>query len=427
MGGSVERKTIVFVFICIYLILTLVRPQDYIQAFEVVRILPVVLFVAFLAWAVAPNKDFSAPQFRLLLLFMVVAIVSEIASGWGGGALQVLAVFGPVVIAFAILANAVTTRGRTVAVMAIFCLCAAVLALHGVLQIQTGVGWTGKTLVEDGRIQYVGIFSDPNDLGMLFVITLPMALYLSSRGGLLGLARLFWLGIAGLLLYGTYLTVSRGAVLAVAAIAVVYIWRRYGLILAAACGVAGIAGIMMLPSRLSEINADESSAAGRVDAWYSGLEMFFSNPLLGVGPGNFTEHNELAAHNSLVLVLAETGILGYVLWVAFVGYSFWMMSSTLPGSAGGDAESERAWLEWRPIFATLLLSLVGWSVTAFFLSRSYVVTLYLLTGLIVGTYITARKQVPSLRQFRLGNDLVRWPAISVASIGVLYVMVKVLL
>ena len=412
-----------FLLINIYLILTIIRPQDYIPAFEAVRILPIVLAAAFLAWVISPNKNFSAPQFLLLGLFLGVAMVSEVASGWLGGALQVLAIFGPVVLTFAILANAVTTQRRVVVVMEILVLCAGVLALHGVLQVLYGIGWTGKPLVEDGRIQYVGIFSDPNDLGLLFVSVLPMAFYLSSRGGLL---KLFWLGVAGLLLYGSYLTVSRGAVLAIAAIAVVYIWRRFGMLMASLCGVAGIAGILMLPSRLSEMSADESSAAGRVDAWYSGLQMFMENPLLGVGPGNFTEHNDLAAHNSLVLVLAETGIVGYVLWIAFVGYCFWMVYSAAD-HVGSDLDNESGWHQWRPIFATLLFSLVGWSVAAFFLSRSYVITLYLLTGLIVGAYATARTQVPSLRQFHLSNDLVRWPAIAVASIVALYVLVKVLL
>ena len=415
-----------FFLITIYLMLTIIRPQDYIPAFEAVRILPVVLIAAFAVWIIAPGKNFSAPQFALVVAFLLVAMISEAASGWSGGALQVLAIFGPVVLTFVILANAVTTRERVIIVMKIFTVCGAVLALHGVLQVVSGIGWTGKPLVEDGRIQYVGIFSDPNDLGLLFVTALPMAFYLSSRGGWAGLARLFWLALAGLLLYGTYLTVSRGAVLAIAAIAVVYIWRRFGLIVAGIIGAAGVGGILLLPSRLSEMNAEESSAAGRVDAWYSGLQMFIEHPILGVGPGNFTDYNDLAAHNSLVLVLAETGIVGYVLWVAFVGYCFWMTASAANYSGAGiDHEAE--WKKWRPIFVTLLLSLVGWSAAAFFLSRSYVITLYLLTGLIVGAYTAAQKQVPSLRQFHLSKDLVRWPAISLASIVALYVVVKVLL
>jgi hypothetical protein len=59
------------------------------------------------------------------------------------------------------------------------------------LALLLGVGWTGMGMIQDGRIQYVGIFNDPNDLALLFVMVLPMALYLSSRGGWFGLKRLF--------------------------------------------------------------------------------------------------------------------------------------------------------------------------------------------------------------------------------------------
>src|SRR3546814_17093893 len=67
--------------------------------------------------------------------------------------------------------------------------------------------------VQDGRIQYVGIFSDPNDLAMLFIMAVPMTLLMAGRGGLLGLRRVFWWAAALTLLYGVYLTNSRGAFL----------------------------------------------------------------------------------------------------------------------------------------------------------------------------------------------------------------------
>ena len=44
-----------------------------------------------------------------------------------------------------------------------------------------------------------------------------------------------------------------------------------------------------------------------------------------MGADNFSDLNNLTAHNSFVLVLAETGIIGFTLWLAFVGYCFRMM------------------------------------------------------------------------------------------------------
>src|SRR3546814_9182242 len=93
-------------------------------------------------------------------------------------------------------------------IMWIISLCAVVLTIHGIGQVRLGQGWTGMPTAQDGRIQYVGIFSDPNDLAMLFIMAVPMTLLMAGRGGLLGLRRVFWWAAALTLLYGVYLTNS---------------------------------------------------------------------------------------------------------------------------------------------------------------------------------------------------------------------------
>jgi O-Antigen ligase. len=356
-----------FPFILLYLALVLLRPQEYPALEEAhLPLLPVTLVLALCSWLISRGKSFAAPQYVLLGAFLVVMMLSEVTNGWFGGVLAQLLGFGPVLAAFVVLANAITSTRQVFIVMAIFVLCATVLALHGVEQAQTGVGWTGVPLIQDGRIQYVGIFNDPNDLGMLFVLALPMALYLSSRGGAFGLRRLFWLSAGAMLLYGIYLTDSRGALLAVAAVLGVWLWRKYGIVVAALLGSMGLAGLLLLPSRLHDLSPEEESASGRVDAWYEGFQMFFSHPVFGVGADNFTDYNNLTAHNSLVLVLAETGFVGFTLWLGFVGYCFWMMLTVLRHRPElPDARATVAWGTERAIAMTLLLSLSGWLATAF--------------------------------------------------------------
>lgn len=418
-----------FLLIVLYLALVLIRPQDY-PALEGVHLplLPVTLVLALCGWLVSRGKSFAAPQYLLLGAFLAVMMLSEVTNGWFGGVLAQLLEFGPVLAAFIILANSVTSTRQVFIVMAAFVLCATVLALHGIEQSHTGVGWTGVPLIQDGRIQYVGIFNDPNDLGMLFVLALPMALYLSSRGGAFGLRRLFWLGAGAALLYGIYLTNSRGALLAVAALLGVYLWRRFGMVPAALFGGAGLAGLLLLPSRLSDLSPGEESANGRVEAWYEGFQMFFSHPLFGVGAGNFTDYNYLTAHNSLILVLAETGFVGFTLWLGFVGYCFWMVLTVLRHKPDlPDAQATAVWGTERAIAMTLLLSLSGWVATAFFLSRSYTVVLYLLTALVVAFYANARRQFASLPSFEVGRDWMRLGAIAAATVVALYVVVKLLL
>jgi len=418
-----------FFLILLYLALVLLRPQEY-PAFEGAHLplLPVTLVLALCGWLMSRNKSFAAPQYALLGAFLAVMMLSEIVNGWFGGIVTELVQFGPVLAAFVILANAITSTRQVFIVMAAFVLCATVLALHGIEQAHTGVGWTGVPLIQDGRIQYVGIFNDPNDLGMLFVLALPMAMYLSGRGGAFGLRRLFWLSAGLMLLYGVYLTDSRGALLAVAVVLGVYLWRRYGVVAAVMVGSMGLTGLLMLPSRLNDLSPDEESASGRVDAWYEGFQMFFSHPVLGVGAGNFTDYNYLTAHNSLVLVLAETGFVGFTLWLGFLGYCFWMMLTVLRHQPElADAGATAAWRTERAIAMTMLLSLSGWLATAFFLSRSYTVVLYLLTALVVAVYANARRQFSSLPGFDLGRDWVRLAGFAAMTVVGLYVVAKVLL
>src|SRR5690606_5045639 len=181
-----------FFFMLLYLIFVLVRPQDYPQWENVgVPILPILLVTAFLFWLPSRRKDLGAPQHLLLFAFLLVLMLSQIVNGWMGGAMAQLASFGPALITFLVLSHAATERRRVSTTMALIVLCCGLLAIHGIEQVQTGVGWTGAELSQGTRIQYVGIFNDPNDLGLLFVIALPMALFLASRGGLLGLRRLF--------------------------------------------------------------------------------------------------------------------------------------------------------------------------------------------------------------------------------------------
>ena len=418
-----------FIFSLIYLVCTIIRPQDYMPALADVPLLPVFLILAFVAWSASSAKTLAAPQFIILPFFLLTLMISEVANHWLGGALEQLKQFGPIAIAFVVLATALTVNRRRVSVtFGVFVLCAMVLALHGVEQARYGVGWTGMTLGEDGRIRYVGTFNDPNDLGLLFVAVLPMALYLSARGAFL--RRVFWLAGAALLLYGVYLTNSRGALLAVLVIGGVYVWYRRGMVTAGVLSIVGLAAMKILSSRMNELDADESSAAGRVDAWYEGMHMFLSQPLFGVGAGNFTEHNNLTAHNSLVLVLAETGFVGFTLWLAFVGYCFWMMAAMLryqPAPTEGGVEHSLDWAAEKELALTLLLSLCGMFAAAFFLSRSYNSILYLLMAVVVGHYVGARRRFPGLRAFSLFDAWWRWLVVSVIAIVALFVIVTVLL
>lgn len=477
----------------LYLALIILRPQDY-PALEHVQwlpIQPVLLLAAAGLWAVSARKAFDAPQYPLMLAFLLMSIASVMLNGWWGGAWHQFTLFAPTVLAFLVLSHAIDSHGKLLAAMALIVLCSSVLAIHGVFQAATGLGWTGVGLSQGTRIQYVGIFNDPNDLGMLFVMALPMSLYLAGRGGWLGMARLFWWAIAALLLYAIVLTDSRGTFLALVAMVGVYVWLRRGMWSALALCAAGLAVMKALPSRMQELDVSEASALGRVDSWYQGLEFFRSSPLWGIGTNLYTDVFSLTAHNSYVLVLAENGLIGFTLWLAIIVYAFRMVLAVLQSSQARLAEAEEdealefeaePWQARPPAVAgfalpaaqrdhaavqpaalpvqaddstngpcdedgededaaldqaeameehrlamTLMMSMTGFFTAAFFLSRSYVIILYLLIAIIVAWYRLASDRDASLPRFRFSADLLYWPIAVIGLVIALHVVVKVLL
>jgi O-antigen ligase len=225
---------------------------------------------------------------------------------------------------------------------------------------------------------------------------------------------------AGALVYGIYLTRSRGGALAL----VMVLWRfaagRVGRVPALVLLVALGAGALALDfgGRSLSVQPDES-ASERLVAWTEGLEMLKAQPILGVGYGQFLDHHTLTAHNSLVLCFAETGLLGCFFWVGL----FVVTLLELRGlkSLSGDEPFDDLARQWAE---GLQLSLIGFMVAAFFLSRTFVPTLYLIIGLSAALAAVARganrsvtlPALPELVTLVLGCEL--------GGIAVVYTIVK---
>ncbi|QDI90458.1 O-antigen ligase domain-containing protein [Salicibibacter halophilus] len=74
--------------------------------------------------------------------------------------------------------------------------------------------------------------------------------------------------------------------------------------------------------RLQELNlaiqsndiSQVAAAQSRIDLWNIGLEHFINNPLIGIG---FANSIELSPHNSFILLLAQFGVLGGLIFIVF--------------------------------------------------------------------------------------------------------------
>ncbi|MEM9137424.1 MAG: O-antigen ligase family protein [Cyanobacteria bacterium P01_F01_bin.42] len=404
------------------LTIIVIRPQEFVPALYDFPIVPLSFGLSMLA-VIVGNKNLAGPVSKLVAVFLFATCASRLAGGWFSGAYDWFFNFLPTCIVFFLINAASFGLNSVRMLMRVFALCGIALVVHSLQQHFNGVGWTGETTVY-GRVRYIGLLNDPNDLGMFLVMALPFALHFSSNSRNF-MVKLFWLSAAGSYLYGAYLTQSRGTMLAAFAVLLVHVYKRIGVVTAGGLVTAGVAAISLLPGRMQRLSVAESSAGGRVDAWYAGLQMFESNPIFGVGAGTFTDHHIRTAHNTLVLVIGELGFVGTLIFIAMFGYGF-LMARQAAFRRDPEPQTETQKLEVSVSYA-LFLSFVGFLVAACFLSRSYVVFPYIILGMITGYYGYLRTVYPALKSFRMSQDFLTWVVISLCCILGCYVVVRVLL
>jgi hypothetical protein len=180
------------------------------------------------------------------------------------------------------------------------------------------VGLFGTYSIEE-RVRYRGELHDPNEVALTIsagALSLLIAFAIRKRRA----PSVFFYGLgAALVFYTVFMTQSRGGLVAGLLVPGIFIVRRYGpksLIPAAMVAIP----VLMLGGRSGE-SADQSTLE-RYDAWSTGLSMFRSNPVFGVGARQFAEHHYLTAHNTFVLAFAELGFPGFVLFMAVLYLSF---------------------------------------------------------------------------------------------------------
>ena len=117
---------------------------------------------------------------------------------------------------------------------------------------------------------------------------------------------------AAVLLWATYLTHSRGGLIALAAVTLLASRKKLGTAPSTILAVVFVFGMLALDFTGGR-GISAVDGADRLEAWASGLEMFKSSPLFGIGFNNFADLNGITAHNSFVLCLAELGLLGSTL------------------------------------------------------------------------------------------------------------------
>ena len=233
-------------------------------------------------------------------------------------------------------------------------------------------GLMGTTSIT-GRVRYLGIFQDPNELAWALSLSLPFAFVWFERRRGLG-RRTFDMAIIGLVVVAcivcNIMTKSRSGQIALVATLGTYFIRRFGW-----KGVVG-GGVLAIPILLLGGRSDDASTDERLECWAEAMSLWRENPFLGVGARQFTQHHYLTAHNSSLLALAELGPIGLLLFTAIVYLAFKIaLTAQRDLARRPEAAPARA-----AAFATVA-GLVGMVSSALFLSLTYHMSLWIMIGL----------------------------------------------
>jgi len=402
-----------FVVFLIYLMLIYMRPIE-MFAPELMEFRPMVIL-----WAIAfssgltrslKSKEIAARKRHLWVLagFVFCIFMSKLLSGGVADAFDALNQFQSTALLYVLVSMHITTPKRLVAacgviMFSIFVLCLAALAAYQYgfmleqLVYRQPVSIEAAAQVKDValipaedtsgvfmyRVHSVGFFDDPNDFAQMIVSLLPWLVWLYKPGRWVRNAVVIGIPLA---VFGAviYLTHSRGALLGVGAVLFFGIRKTLGSfktglllgVIGAGAAISGFTGGRGFSSK-------EESAEGRIEAWAEGFNMLRSSPLFGVGFQNFTQFNWLTAHNSFVLCFAELGLLGFFFWIASIVLAFQAINQVAEHAPEGT-ESYRLGVLMRA-------SLVGFMTCAWFLSRTYQPTLYVLLALCVACWHCAGK------------------------------------
>ena len=321
--------------------------------------------------------------------------------------------------------------------------------------------------VEEGtrlyRIRGLADINDPNDFAQLIVAVIPCVFFFWRKKNLIWNVPVVLVPV-GFLIYGMFLTHSRGSILALLSILIIAGRRKFGTVpalVSAGFLFSGATAIGWSGGRDISVEA----GADRLEAWSTGLGLIKSHPIFGVGFKRFTEFYEITAHNSIVVCAAELGLVGLFFWVMFIlpsvrdmivvgtspapaapveeespyasrqpswGHATAVLEAparlevaTVPAVqpglpthlAAGEKTDSTPEEEIRRMGRLMVTSLAGFLIAGWFLSRSYVMTLYTLVGMSQVLYEMAlrREMVPPHMQMGRLVKLTAWTAVGLVT------------
>lgn len=276
----------------------------------------------------------------------------------------------------------------------------SLVAIVAISNKMNGIDLVEGTRATIGR-QLGSVLGDPNDLALVLMFPSAFAVSLLLTPGLSRASRMLGVFSVPLLFFAIIATQSRGGLLGVLAVFAVFGYRKIrSKVLLGSIGVV-FAGFLFIFAGISDRSSGgaaeegiDESAQGRLFAWEAAARMSLDNPLTGVGIDNFYSNYfyysphwdglNHAVHSTWFGVLAETGMLGFGVFVYLIvllirasnrsvkTIELFYRDKSLAAGAAMKSSSQA-------VFA----SLIGTIVSGTFLTHGFTWPIYILAGLVV--------------------------------------------
>lgn len=323
-------------------------------ALKPVQVLVPVLAVATLVYgsivrpAKAGGRDFRSLAIGVTLLVGVALLSSAQAIDPSASINKLFLLFTATALLFAV--RRVCTERREVEIVVAGVLVGLVFAsVQGIVQTNLGTGEAGFFSGGEVITRVQGSFGHPNQYAGYLAFLLPLAGFVAVRAEFSGWLRSVGLTALAVGLPALYLTYARGAAIGLLLGLVLWVGLlrpRLGLGMALG-GVCLLAFVALVPTPLQDRfdpSGSESDLTLREDIWNAAIDIYASQPVLGVGLSNFqVAYEQLPSttasasqrrllHQSQVLVpphaqniylqaLAEQGVIGLAALAVFLALS----------------------------------------------------------------------------------------------------------
>jgi O-antigen ligase len=274
----------------------------------------------------------------LAIIFIVWIYVSNPQAAWSGLDRNWILTFAQLFILMYLAGDLLDKPQKHIVLMTIFAVVSVISAYNAISR-----GYIGEDIDASARVG--GFAAGANDAARYFVVAMVFVTFLRSK-----VRQPFWrlmMLVAIIITYlGVFFTVSRtGMVLLFFAQLMLFVFQHEGRQRTQLLVIFGSAFVLtlllsntiidILQTIIPTITKGTDTVGLRYDLWRAGWLMWLDHPIRGVGIGMYA-HNSyaymqrlpgvmprtLVAHNMYVQTLAETGLIGLLLFLSIIYVSF---------------------------------------------------------------------------------------------------------